>query len=158
MGEVTKYGAGYRNLANLSDHQAVFAEGRPRNIVSTIAVANGDSANSKHYFGQIPSHAIIDPRSLLYHGSITTLADYDLGLEYRGDLVTLDGLANGLNLTSAGTKSPIAAITADNYAKRLWEIIALSRDPGRVYDLVGTMKAASTADSYITMMLDFIKK
>lgn len=157
MGIVTVYGSGYRDPATVYPVAVEHAEGRVRCINSLIPVANGDSANSLHYFGRIPSNAILLPQSLLTHGSITSLTDYDVGLYRNGTLVTLDGLANGLNLSSAGTKSPIASVALANLAKRIWELAGATIDPGGEYDIVGTIKADSGAASHIHAAILYAK-
>lgn len=158
MAEVTKYGTGFQAPGAVNAVDAAFAEARVRAISSIVAVANGDSANSLHFFGRIPSSAIILPQSQLAHGSITTLADYDVGLFLDNAVVDADLLADGLNLTSAGTKSPIAAVAVGNLGKRLWELLGLATDPGVEYQIVGTMKAGATAASSIALSLLYAKR
>lgn len=160
MAVVIKYGKAVKDPAAIGLVKPALAEGRSRVAVSgTIAVANGDSANSKHYLARIPSHAIILPHSILYHGGITGLNDYDVGLELNGTLVDIDALADGLDLTAAGNKNPTAAlVVATGIGKQLWEVAGLTRDPGVVYDVIGTMKAAATAAANLETFLFWAQK
>lgn len=162
MAVVTKYGNGFKDPASLNLVEPVYAEGRVRAIGgSNIAVANGDSANSLHYYGKIASNAIILPNSTLYHEALTGLSDYDLGLYKDGSAAATgseDILADGLDLTSAGSKSAVAAIATANYHKRLWELLGLASDPGVEYDVVGTMKAAASAAGVIQGFLYYAKR
>ena len=97
-------------------------------------------------------------QSTIYHEAITTLADYDVGLYKDGAAASLDLLANGLDLSSAGTKAMNAAVATADLGKRLWELLGLTLDPGVWYDVVGTMNAASTAAESLVAQLWWAKR
>lgn len=159
MAVVEKYAKSYKDPATVPLPLAVFAEGQVRAITTgSIAVANGDSINSRIYLGKLPSSAIILPMSTLYHGALTGVSDFDIGLERDGTTISLDGLANGLNLTSAGSKGVVAALATGSIGKRLWEVLGLANDPGGEYDLVGTFKAAASADGVLEAFILYAKK
>lgn len=160
MAVVTKYGASYKDPSSVFLPNAAFSEGQIRAAISgTIAVANGDSIASKHYLGKVPSNAIILPHSTLYHGAITSLNDYDIGLELDGTVIDADLLADGIDLSSAGSKSVVAALTvAAGIGRQLWQIAGASVDPGAEYDIVGVMKAAATAAANLEAFIYYAKK
>lgn len=159
MGIVTKYSRAVKDPASVALPAAVHAEGRVRAIVTgPIAVANGDSATSKIYLGKISSSAIPDPASLIYHSAITGLTTLHVGLELNGTLVDVDILAATLDLATAGTKNPFAAIANADVGKRLYELVGLSGDPGVEYDIIATMNAAATAAGTISALIKYAKK
>jgi hypothetical protein len=158
MAVVTLYAASFKDPAAVNSVAPVFAEGTPR-VVNTkaVTITSGDSINSKVYLGKIQSSAIPDLASLIYHDSLTSLNDFDIGVEYNGVAVDIDVFADGLDLTSAGSKSVFAAITRANTGKRVWELLGLSSDPGRVYDIIGTLKAASGATGVVAAQIRYAK-
>lgn len=159
MAVVQKYGKSYKNPSLIALALAVFGEGQMRSIVTgSIAVANGDSINSEIFFGKLPSNAILLPISTVYHGGLTGVTDFDIGLKRDGVLVDIDCYADGLNLTSAGTKSGTAALATGSIGRRAWEVAGLSSDPGGEFDLVGTFKAAASADGVLEAVFYYAKK
>jgi hypothetical protein len=162
MGVVTKYARSYKDPGSIYLPEPAQAEGRVRLIASgTIAIANGDSIASKHYFGKIASSAILIPSMcILHHEDVTSLTDYDIGLELDGTVIDADALADGLNVSSAGTKSGVASVPITDLGKRVWELASLSltKDPGVYYDIVGVMKAASTGDKKIAAFFGYAQK
>ena len=160
MAVVTKYGRGYKDPNAISLAEPAHAEGQVR-VVTTgpIAIANGDSAGSRHYLAKIPSSAIIMPQSTLYHEGVTGCNDYDIGVEKDGAIIDADVLADGLDISAAGTKSVVATSGATgSIGKRLWELLGLAVDPAVEYDIVGTMKAAATAAKMIEAVIYYAKK
>lgn len=162
MAIVTLYGRSYKDPASAQLAAPTQAEGRVRLISSgPIAIANGNSIGSRHYFGKMPSSAILIPAlCVLYHSATTSLSDYDLGLELNGTIVDADLLADGLDLSSGSSKSAVATIgTVANIGKRLWEHVAgLTNDPAVEYDIVGTMNAAAGGAGTVNLMLGYAKK
>lgn len=166
MSVVTLYGRGYKDPAALNLPPVAHSQGRMR-IINTgvLAIANGDSIGSKHYFGKVPSSAILLPvLSLLFHEDVTSVNDYDIGLELDGVIKDADLLSDGLDISSAGSKAILTTIgTVANYGKRLWEMLAttdgtLLQDPGCEYDIVGTMKVASTGAKKINAQIAYAMK
>lgn len=146
MAVVTKYGRSYKDPTATLLIDPVFSEGRPRQVNSgAVAVANGDSATSKHYLGKIASNAVPSPLGILYHDALTGVTSYDIGLELNGAAVNVNCFAAALNLTVAGSKAMLAAVATANLGKRVWELLGLASDPGVEYDIIGTMNQAATA-------------
>lgn len=161
MGVVTKYGDGFKAPTSALAAKAIFAEGDVKSIVSRIAIANGDSINSVLYIGKVPSNALILPQSTIYHGTITSLNDLDIGFYKNGAVVVSgseDNLANGLDLTSGTSKSVVAALTQADYVKPAWQLAGLSSDPGGMLDIAATLKAAAGADGAIVAVIYFAKQ
>jgi len=160
MTQVTKYGRGYKDPNSSLLPIAAYAEGRVRALASgPIAIANGDSIASKHYFGKIASDAILLPFGcVLTHEAVASVTDYDIGIEKDGTVISANVLADGLDISSAGTKSGVAAVAAANVGKRLWEILGLSTDPAVEYDVVGVMNAASSAAKSISLVLTYSRQ
>lgn len=156
MAVVIKYAASYKDPAALNTPNVSFMEGKPRGInTKAVAIANGDSANSKIYFGKMPSSAIPDLKSLLYHDGLTSLNDFDIGVELEGAVVSVALFADGLDLTTAGTKSVFANVSRANAGKRVWELLGLTVDPNVEYDVVATLKIASGAAGNVAAQIDF---
>lgn len=150
MAVVTKYASGYQDPA-VKPVDALPVEevrGTVKLLVSTVAVANGDSIASKLYFGKIPSNARIMTNSLLEHDALTGVASFDLG-EKTAD----DCLMTAVNITAAGTKDATGNITIANLRKPFWAICGYAADPGGELDIFGTLDAAATAAGNITLSL-----
>jgi hypothetical protein len=162
MALVTKYSLAYKDPASVLLPKPVYAGGRGRCLITgPIAVASGDNPSSKHYWGKIPSHAIILPTSTMFNTAITGLNNYAIGLEYNGVSLDPDALSGTLDLTSAGNKNPAAALViATGIGKQLWQAIvpAIPRDPGVEYDIVGIMGAAAGAAGTIEGFIYFAIK
>lgn len=151
MAVVTKYSQAYPDPATNARPKGIDKAGRVNSLMATFAVANGDSANSKLYVGLIPSYARIKPSSTIRHSAITSLNDLDFGSDDDPD-----GLADGLDVSSVGTKSAVAAVAVGNLHKRLWELLGLAKDPVKGIPLYLTMKAAATAAGTIQVELDYV--
>lgn len=108
-----------------------------------VAVANGDSIASTLHFFDLPSQAVISSASVLKHSALTSLTDFDLG-----DVNDPDGLIDGANLTSAGSKDVIDIADGE---KELWEQLGYTADPGGMLSIYGTLKAASGADGTVLL-------
>lgn len=159
MAVVEKYTKAVKNPGLVALPAATYSEGRMRCLVSgPVAVVNGDSIDSRVWFGKVPSHAIILPSSILYHSAVTGLTDFDIGLYRDGALVDIDALADGLNLSSAGNKSVVAVLATGTIGRQLWQVAGLATDPGCEFDIVGTFKTAATADGAMEAFIHYVKK
>ena len=160
MAVVTKYARSIKDPNLISLAEPVLAEARLRAIIAPpVTITNGDSINSLIYFGKMASNAVPIPGlALLKHGAVTSVNDFDIGLYSNGALVDIDIFADGLDISSAGTKDPFAAIPIADWGKRLWELLALTTDPGKEYDVVGTLKVAATATATVAAVMLYGKK
>lgn len=163
MAVVTKYGTGARDPSSLKAIEGVYAAAEGRHIVSQIAVANGDSANSVLYVGELPSSAIVDPDSTIDFTAITGLTSLDLGVYQPigkgGAVVSAACYMSAKDVSSAGNTSLKAAglPTTANGHKRVWEIAGLSADPGGNLALGFKMNAAATAAGTINTRIRYLK-
>lgn len=153
MAVVTKYGQGYQAPDSRLLPEAIFLGNPVRALLAAFAIANGNSATSQLLVGKIPSHAILLPGGLVTHTAITGLTDFDIGI-----LEDPDMLADGLTLASAGTKSPIAAVTTPNLIKPLWSLLGLARDPARQFTVVATLKVDAGADGTVHIYQPWVGK
>lgn len=161
MAVVTKYAKSIKDPASSALAEPANAEGRVRAIsTGAIAVASGDSIGSKLYLGKIPSNAIPLPGyTTLKHGAITSVNDLDIGIEKQdGTTVDVNLFADGLDVSSAGSKDPFAAIAVADVGKPVWQLAGLSVDPGVEYNIVATMNVAATAAASIGGTLLYAKK
>lgn len=129
------------------------AGGRVRVVGGTVEIANGDSIASTIALGAVPSHwRPLKSYATLHHDAITGVTDFDVG-----DSNDPDGLADGLDLSSAGTKNPFAAMDASEVGAPLWEILgyASAEAAPATIDLIGTLKAATTAAGTISFEMMF---
>ncbi|MBN8532454.1 MAG: hypothetical protein J0L51_00055 [Rhizobiales bacterium] len=153
MAVVTKYLAGYPDPSTFAQPDVLARGGVIRQISGIADIANGDSANSIFYIGKVPSSAKPAPGGVVTHPGITGLTDVDLG--FTADP---DALADGLNLSSAGTKSPTAAVAIANMDKTFWQLAGLSSNPGGELDVFMTLKAAAGAAGAVHIFLPYVAK
>lgn len=117
-----------------------------------VEVAADDNDNSVYRMTRVPSNACIKELNVL-NDAITGGSNYDLGVyetaENGGAAVDADRFASGIDMSTARTL-PLNAIyeagldIADG-DKRLWEILGLSEDPHKHYDLCFTANTVGTA-------------
>lgn len=160
MAVVSKYGRSIKTPAAIyPDNMAAQAEGDHRLISSgPIEITSGNSIASKYYLGQIPSNAILDvANSILHHGSLTDVNDADIGLEVAGTVKDVDVLADGINLTSAGTKLIGASVPLADIGKRMYELLGLANDPGVMYDIVLKINVAAGATVNVSAQIAYAR-
>lgn len=118
--------------------------GKKLSAVGTLEVAATDSANSVYRLVRIPSHAVI--RSLkLFNDDLDsgTSAVATAGVwqtaENGGTVVDADLFATSLASLQAavttGTELRFAVLDINGAEKRLWELLGLTADPQRSYDI-----------------------
>lgn len=157
MAVVDVYGVnGRKLLADGLGVQAkpVFYRGRLNHILDSAILANTNEVESKVWLGLVPSSAVINPASTIYFGAFGTNCTLDIG-----DAKDPDGLATLIAVASAGNSPILEAITAQNFAKPLWQLLGYASDPGKMLDLYATLKGASvsTATAWLTWNLLFSK-
>lgn len=141
------------------DQKPAQAEGDQRMVSSgAVTIANGDSATSKIFLGQMPSNAIPNiSDSILHHGAVTGVNDFDIGLYQAGTLKDIDILADGLDITSAGTKLIFNSIPLADIGKPLWLLLGLPSDPGVMYDVVATLKVDASATASVNAQIKYAR-
>ncbi|WP_445493209.1 hypothetical protein [Rhodopseudomonas sp. RCAM05734] len=160
MAVVTKYAASANDPSASALPPAVLAEARDRTIhVPAVAITSGDSIGSKYVLGRIGSGDV--PRAgsaSLKHGAVTSVNSADIGLYKDGTVVNANLFAAALDISSAGTKDPFAAIVVGTVGKRIWELLGLANDPGKIYDIVLTINVAATATASVGGHINYSKK
>lgn len=130
--------------------------------IGTLETSAADDIGSKYNLCSVPSNARMS-RLLLSCDSLGTAGAADIGLyqttENGGAVVDADFFASAQSLTSALAQSDVmleanganASIGKDDLEKPLWEIIGLSEDPKRDYDIVMTLTTATIDAGTVTM-------
>lgn len=119
------------------------AAGQLFEAVGYVANAADDSANSIHRFCRIPSNARVS-QVLLTTGDATSAGAVDIGIYQTVDngsaVVDSDLFASALALTGGPFENAEVTYESDEYTeaesvKPLWEVLGLTSDPCREYDL-----------------------
>lgn len=118
----------------------------------TAEVAAGDDDTSVYRMIRLPSNAVIKELNIL-NDAIAGGTAYDLGVyqtnENGGAVVNVDVFSSDISMVTARTL-PLnamyesAEVAIENGGKRLWEVLGLSADPNRQYDLCFTGDTVGT--------------
>lgn len=139
-----------------------------RAINETVAVTNGDSVGSTYRFGQIRSSDYVD-RIRIVSADIGTTTAMDVGLydmltaSNGGTVVDADFFASAVSLNGGAIDSDITFESAaagglyTNGTRRVWEALGLSADPGKTYDVVGTLTGAADAAGTVLLRLYVVR-
>lgn len=123
------------------------AAGQLFEVAGYVANAADDSANSIQRFCRVPSNARISS-VLLTTGDATLAGNIDIGIYQTADngsaVVDADLFASALALTGGPfTNNDVTyesgEYTAAESVKPLWEVLGLSADPKREYDIASTI-------------------
>jgi hypothetical protein len=135
-----------------------------RSTSDTVAVANGDSIASTLRVVRVPSNARIT-RATLFCTAITSAAA-DVGLyqtaTYGGAVVDADFFAAAQTIATASgainvlSGNLLSGANSANRNKRVWEVLGLTSDPGREYDVVLTLTAAATAAGTAGLEVEYV--
>lgn len=145
-------------LANAINTGA-FVEG----LVDQITVNNTDSIASTYRVLRVSSNALVTD-AVLFNGAVTGAAA-DIGLYQTpangGLVVDADffAAAQSIATASAGTNvlgGNTATYGPANRGKRIWEVLGLTTDPQRDYDVVLTLTAAATATAPAGISLKYV--
>ena len=133
-----------------------------RESVATLEVAAGDDDNSVYRFVRVPSNARIS--SVEYaNDAITGGTDYNVGVfdtaANDGAAVSENLFADALDLSSAHAFTDCTyETTATNIAKvdqELWQLLGLTSDPGKEYDICAKGITVGTAAGTISLRVRF---
>ncbi|HEY1139958.1 MAG TPA: hypothetical protein VGE88_07095, partial [Lysobacter sp.] len=121
------------------------AGGRVKSSIGSVAVANGDSIASTLRFARVHSSWRVR-RVLLSNDAIAT-ATADIGIletaANGGAAVDADLFGSAVALTAAQSNIDVTresgVITVANMEKPLWQLLGLTSDPGKWYDLAATL-------------------
>jgi hypothetical protein len=143
--------------------------GRLRERVGTCELANGDSIASTIRLARVKSGDRIS-RVLLSCDAITSGAGdvgiYDVASVNSGTAIDVDFFASAQSIASALVNQDITheADAADAGAgfgladveKPLWQALGLASDPGKLYDVVLTLTAATTAAGTVSLKVQYV--
>lgn len=125
-----------------------------------VASANGDSIGSTYLFCSIPSNAIVYSAEVTLTADIGTTGAMDVGLydttANGGAVVSAHFFTAALDVSDILVKSQLVLsssgiVTSATYEKRVWELLGLATDPRKMYDVVGTLTAASDGAGSIAL-------
>lgn len=139
-----------------------------RAINETVAVTSGDSATSVYRFGKIRSSDWVD-RIRMVSADIGTTTAADLGLydlltaTNGGTVVDVDFFGSAISLNGGAIDSDVTFEAAaagglyTNGAKRVWEALGLTADPGKEYDVAATLTGAADAAGTILLRVYVVR-
>lgn len=116
-------------------------------VAGLVTCAADDSSSSIHRFVRVPSNARIS-QLLFSTGDATTGGAINIGIYQTADhgsaVVDADLFASALDLTGGPMKNLDVTYESDEYTpaesvKPLWEVLGLSSDPCREYDIAATI-------------------
>lgn len=138
------------------------AHGRLRVAVGTVETAADDDDGSVYRFVRVWSGWRIN-RIDIFNDAITSGTAFDVGL-YQiaangGAAADDDCFATSVDLSSARV-APLdvlfEALNIDKVEKAVWEVLGLSADPGRWYDLALTGDTVGSAAGTITVRVEYV--
>jgi hypothetical protein len=143
-------------------NRANIARGRILHSRGYCALVSGDSIGSTYRFTRIKSNDLVQA-VLLDCDAVTTCAA-DFGLYQTapngGAVVDADFFASAQSLASALRATDITresgVITLANMEKRVWELLGLSADPQREYDVAATLTAAAGSAGNVTLQVNVV--
>ena len=144
-------------------NNALFGDSALHEAVATIVLTSGNSIASIYRMFRVWSGWRIS-ELLLFCDAITT-CDTDIGLydtaANGGAVVDADFFASAQALTAAivvGTNvlHESAVVPIENSAKRIWEQLALTADPGKWYDVALTLTAAAGSTGDVSMICRWV--
>ena len=126
--------------------------GRVRQKRGVCTAANGDSIASVYRFCRIKSNDLVS-KVLLDNATWGAACTMDIGLYQTaangGAVADADLFASAVDMNTANRALDVTResgiITVANMEKRVWELLGLSADPQRDYDVAGTLVAAAAA-------------
>ena len=133
--------------------------GTVREQVGQFAFGASESNNSTYRVGRVSSGERVSS-ILLVNDALTSSAVVDIGLydiaANGGAVVSQHLFAQGASMTSARTAAPydarFAALNANTAEQAVWQLLGLSADPGKEYDLVltATTRGTGTGNCAVT--------
>jgi len=132
--------------------------GEVRNSYGTAEKAGSDSNASVYRMCRVPSNARII--SIAQDSdAVTGMTDVDFGVYDidTGAVVTKDLLIDGADLSSAvSTITTPSAVAAENKGKRLYDLLGLTEDPNKDYDLCWTANTAGAGAGTLAISVNWV--
>jgi hypothetical protein len=125
--------------------------------VATLAMAAADDNDSVYRFVRLPSNAIVHS-IMRFNDAIAGATDINMGLHQtaaNGGAAADDNVfADAVDInagTVAGVEQRFTTANITSCGQRLWELLGLSADSNREYDLTFTAVAAASAAGDVTV-------
>jgi hypothetical protein len=149
-----------RDAGTLSNSN--IAKGNVLEALGVVSAVSGDSIGSKYIFAQVPSNARMS-EVLVTAPDIGTTTAADIGLydttANGGAVVDADFFTAAFVLNAGAVANSNVAhgnvITLANSEKMLWELLGLTSDPCKHYDIAATLTGAADAAGAIHMKARF---
>ncbi|WKB53018.1 hypothetical protein [Eleftheria terrae] len=126
--------------------------------VSTVEVTNGDSVGSQFRLARV--HSSVRMSQILIKCDAITAAAADFGVydtpQNGGLVVDADAFGSAVALATAIVATPLdvlhesGVLDIAEIEQPLWQILGLTSDPGKEFDIVATLTAAATASGTLT--------
>jgi hypothetical protein len=140
-----RFGQAFPNPAtSILNPRAIFKGASIRSLSGLISVTTSEIIGDRLWIGRISSSAIILPQSLITHAALGAGVTMNVGFSGAGQAALL---ASALAVATAGTKSPIAAVTTPNLKNRVWQLAGLTSDPGGELEMIATIAGANVTSA-----------
>lgn len=132
--------------------------------VGTVEVAAADDNGSVYRMVRVPSGARIQSVCVMSDaiagGTSFDVGLYDVANVSAGAVVDADFFAAGLDLSSGNTV-PVDvafgnAIDISKIEQRIWEVLALAKDPFKMYDICLTGNTVGTGAGTISLRVEWV--
>ena len=129
-----------------------------------IPVVGTDLAGSVYAFCQVGSSDI--PTAIAFGGTALTAGAVSVGLFETNSLTPAQSVTanNHLFTTSVNLASAVAPadcrftnLSVTTGGQRVWQLLGLASDPGKVYDLAGFSTTGATAQGTLYCKYDFVR-
>ena len=128
--------------------------------IISLEVATTDSIGSTKRFFRVPSNAVIT--GLDVKGDAATAGAADIGLcdISSGAAVSAALFGSAVSFASAlntwtDVQTEATSTDIDKSGKKLWELLGLTSDPGKAYDVTATLTTAWTAAGTVAMRIQY---
>lgn len=136
--------------------------GRLKESVGFVAAGSADSIGSTYRLARV--HSSVRVSAVLLSCTAVTGAAADIGIcetaDNGGAAVDADLFASAQTLASALTGTDVTheagTIGPDDIEKPLWQLLGLTSDPGKLYDVTATLTAAATAAGTVAVAVRFV--
>jgi hypothetical protein len=135
-------------IPKVLNQPAIGAASRLMEVAGLVTPAADDTQASIHRFVRVPSNARIS-EVLISAADASTAGKYDFGVyqtaENGGAVVDADLFASALDLSGGPMKNLDITTESDEFTlaesvKPLWEVLGLTADSQREYDIAGTIE------------------
>lgn len=135
-------------------------------INRSFTVAADDDDGSIYRLASIPSNAVVvGGLATLLHTNITGGTDYDIGLydltksANSGAVVSVDLFRDGISMANTTAYDPFADVfNATNQGQPIWQLLGLTSDPNKQYDIAITANTVGTAAGTINVTFKWISQ